>query len=66
MSYTRPPRRRVSLRCPWTVTHHHGTFVGTVPAKFSTRGGAEEHAAILRRLHPDQHFEVTFQPYETY
>ena len=64
MSYTRPPRCRVSLRFPWSIIHTHGTFVGTVPARFSSKGGAEEHAKTLRRLCPDHQFEVSFQPYE--
>ena len=64
MAYTRPPRRRFSLNLPWAIIHTHGTFTGTVPARFATRGGAEEHAATLRRLQPTHQFEVSFQPYE--
>lgn len=64
MSYTRPPRRKHYIELPWAVVHHEEKFGQIVPARFSSRNGAEMHASALRRLSPGHRFEVLFLPYE--
>ncbi|MEB3338961.1 MAG: hypothetical protein VKJ46_15935 [Leptolyngbyaceae bacterium] len=57
-------RRKPNTRLPWIILHHQGLIISTVPARFSTRGYAEEHAKLLRQLSPDHHYEVVFNPYD--
>lgn len=64
MSYTRPPRRKHYIELPWAIIHHEKLFGQIVPARFSSRNGAEEYAKFLRRLSPGHHFEVAFLPYD--